>query len=318
MKTGSFRAYSRVLAAGAALASHLAFAADIGFDAKQTYPESVTWSARQQVFMVSSVRHGTVGKVTPDGRYSVFIRDPRLVSTLGVLVDDQRNTVWVINADPGAGERTQDATHGKLAAVATYDATTGAPRAYYDLSNLEPGAHLANDLALDAQGNAYVTDSFAPLVYRIDTRGHATVFARDARFKTGDGFNLNGIAVHRDGYLLIGNYNSGELFRVDIDDPTRIEAVRLPEPLKGADGFDLIDDRHLVVAQNAGADRAVELTSTDGWHTATIVRTLKSEHSMPTAAVKANGKVYVLNSRIDNLFKTGSTPVDHYLLQQFE
>ena len=91
-------------------------------------------------------------------------------------------------------------TRGKLAAVATYDATTGAPRAYYDLSSLDPGAHLANDLVLDARGNAYVTDSFAPVIYRIDTKGHASIFARDARFKTGEGFNLNGIAMHRGGY----------------------------------------------------------------------------------------------------------------------
>lgn len=322
MRTRNRHFNARKLWTGAALAatllaSNLAIAADITFTADQTYPESVTWSARQHVFMVGSVRHGTVGKVTPDGRYTVFIKDSRLVSTLGLLVDDRRNVLWVTNADPGAGERTNEATRGKLAAVATYDATTGAPRAYYDLSSLDPGAHLANDLVLDARGNAYVTDSFAPVIYRIDTKGHASIFARDARFKTGEGFNLNGIAMHRGGYLLAGNYNSGELFRVDIDDPSKFEQVKLPEPLKGADGFNLIDDNHLVVVQNAGVDRTVELVSTDGWQTATIVRTQKSKQSMPTAAVKRNGHVYVLNSRIDTLFKPDAPKVSEYILQQF-
>lgn len=299
------------------LGSNIAFADDITFTATQTYPESVAWSARQHVFMVGSVRHGTVGKITPDGTYKAFIHDDRLISTLGLLVDDRHNTLWVTNSDPGAGERTSEATRGKLAAIATYDATTGKPRDYYDLSSIDPGAHLANDLVLDAKGNAYVTDSFAPVIYRIDTHGLASIFAQDARFRTGDGFNLNGIATHPDGYLIVGNYNSGELFRIDLHDSSRIDPIALPEPLKGADGFDLVDAQHLIVVQNAGVDRTVELTSTDGWKTATIVRTEKSEASMPTAAVTENGRAYVLNSRIDTLFKQGAPKVDRYVLQQF-
>jgi sugar lactone lactonase YvrE len=301
----------------AVLASNVAIAGDITFTGDQIYPESVTWSARQHVFMVGSVRHGTVGKVSPAGRYSTFIEDKRLVSTLGLLVDDQRDVLWVTNADPGAGDRTATATRGKLAAVATYDATTGKPRAYFDLSKLDPGAHLANDLVLDANGNAYVTDSFAPLIYRIDTQGQASIFAQDARFKTGEGFNLNGIAVHRDGYLLVGNYNSGELFRVNLHDPSKVEPVRLSEPLKGADGFHLIDGTHLLVVQNAGIDRTVELVSTDGWQSATIIRTQKSEKSMPTAAVEKDGDVYVLNSRIDTLLTQDAPKVSEYVLQKF-
>ncbi|GAB7538285.1 SMP-30/gluconolactonase/LRE family protein [Burkholderia sp. 3C] len=314
--------YARKLTIGAALLAasliaDIAAAADLRFTAHQLYPESVTWSARQQVFMVGSVQHGTVGRLTPDGHYTAFIRDPRLISTLGLLVDDRRNTLWVTNSDPGVGEHTSATTNGKLAAVATYDASTGKPRAYFDLSRLEPGVHLANDLVLDAHGNAYVTDSFAPVIFRIDTEGKVSVFARDARFWTREGFNLNGIAIHPDGYLLVGNSNSGELFRIDLDDPSKISPVKLPETLIGADGFDLIDAHHLIVVQNAGIDRTVELVSTDGWQSATILRTQKSKESKPTAAVTKDGTVYVLNSRLDTLPDPKAPKVDRYLLQPF-
>ena len=301
----------------ALLAPNLVSAADITFKAPQAFPESITWSARQHVFMVGSVRYGTVGKITPDGHYKEFIHDDRLISTLGLFVDDRRNTLWVTNSDPGIGGHTNAGTKGKLAAIATYDATTGQPRAYYDLSSINRGAHLANDLALDADGNVYVTDSFAPIVYRVDTHGQMSVWAHDPRFMTGDGFNLNGIAMHPDGYLIVGNYNSGVLFKIDTHDPSKIEQITLPEALKGADGFDLVDLQHLIVVQNQGIDRIVELVSTDGWRTATIGRVQKSEHSMPTAAVTRNGKVYVLNSRIDTLFKPGSPKIDQFVLQQF-
>ncbi|MER9564532.1 hypothetical protein [Mesorhizobium sp. M0571] len=289
----------------------------ISFTSDESYPESISWSAKQDTFMVGSVRHGLVAKVDEAGKYTGFVNDAKLVSTAGLLVDDKRNTLWVTNSDPGVGDRTNATTQGKLAGVATYDATTGQPRAYYDLGNLSEGTHFANDIALDADGNAYVTDSFAPIIYRIDTAGKATTFAQDPRFKDGDGFSLNGIAWHKDGYLLVGKYNTGELFRVSIADPGKVELVKLPEPLTGADGIQLIDDQHLVIVQNLGVGRTVELVSTDGWASATVVRQEASIMSMPTAAAIVGDDIYVLNSRLDTLFDPAADKVGDYLLQKF-
>ncbi|MEI5678582.1 gluconolaconase [Mesorhizobium sp. CGMCC 1.15528] len=294
-----------------------AFAQDIAFSSDQSYPESFTYSAKQDIFMLGSVTQGLVARLDRAGKYSPFISDDRLVSTIGLLVDDASNTLWVTNSDPGAGMRTTAATQGKLADVATYDATTGAPKAYYDLGSLSQGAHFANDIALDAAGNAYITDSFAPLIYKIDTEGKASIFAQSPLFMSGDGFNLNGIAWHADGYLLVGKYNSGELFRISTTDPTDIRPVNLPEALVGADGIRLIDGDHLLVVQNLAANRTVELTSTDGWQSATITRAVASKLSMPTAAVAAGDGTYILNARLDTLFDPKAAKVGDYLLQEF-
>ncbi|WP_332699687.1 hypothetical protein [Devosia sp.] len=292
-------------------------AQDIGFTAELAYPESFTFSAKQDAFLLGSVTQGVVAKVDMAGTYTPFIIDDRLVSTVGLLVDDANNTLWVTNSDPGVGTRTAAPTQGTLAAIATYNATTGEPQAYFDLGALSEGTHFANDIVLDAVGNAYVTDSFAPLIYKIDADGQASIFAQSPLFFTEQGFNLNGIAVHADGYLLVGKYNSGELFRVSIADPTDIQSVELPEALIGADGIHLVDGEHLLVVQNLGVDRAVELTSTDGWQTATISRTKASENSMPTAAAVVGDDIYVLNSRLDTLFDPKAEKVSDYLLQEF-
>ena len=155
------------------------------------------------------------------------------------------------------------------------------------------------------------------MIYKIDTEGKASIFAQSPLFFTEQGFNLNGIAWHQDGFLLVGKYNSGELFRISTTDPTKIEVVELPEALAGADGIHLIDSEHLLVTQNLGADRTVELTSTDGWQSASIDREQASELSMPTAAVSVDGEIYVLNSRLDTLFDPNATKVGDYLLQEF-
>ncbi len=289
----------------------------IAFTADQAYPECASWSEKQQVFIVSSMRHGVIGKVTPEGRYTPFISDARIVSSLGVRVDDARNTLWVVNADAGVGDRTAAATQGRLAAVATYNATTGEPKAYVDLGSISEGAHFGNDLTLDADGNAYVTDSYFPAIYRIDPSGQASVFTQSDLFNDGDGFKLNGIAWHEDGYLLVGKYNSGELFRVNLQEPTHIDRVQLPEALIGADGLRLLDTQHLIVVQNSGVDRTIELTSTDGWKSARITRQRKSQMSMPTSATQVGHEVYVLNSRIDTLLDSLAPKVSDYLLQKF-
>lgn len=300
-----------------ALAAQLAMAGgDIGFTADTAYPEGVAWSAQQQAFLVSSVRHGTIGKVTLRGAYSAFITDSALVTTAGLALDAKRNLLWVAIGDLGAATHSGPATQGKLAAVAAYNAKTGQRVAYHDLGSLFAGAHFANDLALDAQGNVYVTDSFSPVIYRVDTAGKATVFAQSELF-TGENFNLNGIVAHPDGYLLVNKHNSGELFRVSLKDPTQIARVQLPEVLKGADGMVLRTPGRVTLVQNSGADRTLDLVSTDGWKTASIARTQKSLQSFPTTAAQVGKDVYVMNSRLDTLLTPDAPKVSDFTLQKY-
>ncbi|WP_321922562.1 hypothetical protein [Burkholderia sp. BCC1998] len=295
----------------------------ITFAADQLYPETASWSEKEKVFFVSSIRHGTVGKVAVDGQYTPFISDNRLVSTVGLLADDAHNTLWVINADPGLGVRSSATTQGKLAGVAAYDESTGALRAYYDLTSLSQGAHFANDLSVDDAGNAYVSDSFAPMIFRIGTDGKASILVRNETFGTGENFNLNGIAWAKDGFLIVGNTTTGELFRVSTADPVQVDKIKLSEPLIGVDGFHLMDRRHLVIVQQriaagGGGDEWIkELVSTDGWKTARVVRRAKSVASAPTSVTQVGNTIYALASRIDTLANPKALKVSDYVLQKF-
>lgn len=300
-----------------ALSAQLSLAAgDISFSADGAYPEGIVWSARQQAFLVSSVRHGTIGKVSMSGAYSPFITDAQLVSSIGMALDTPRNVLWVAIGDPGSSTRSGPVTQGKLAAVASYDASTGKRLAYHDLGRLHAGSHLANDVALDRDGHVYVTDSFSPVVYRITAAGQASVFAQSPRF-AGEGFNLNGIVVHPDGYLLVNKHNSGELFRISLADPTRIEPVALPEALKGADGMVLREPHRLTLVQNGGVDRTIDLVSTDGWKSAALTRVQKSASSFPTTAAAVGKDLYVVGSRLDNLMTPGAPQINSFVLEKY-
>jgi sugar lactone lactonase YvrE len=299
----------------AALSSAALAASDVRFTAEQAYPEGIAWSAPQNSFFVSSIHQGVIGKVAMNGHYTPFIRDAKLVSSVGLQFDAKRNLVWAAVGDLGNSMRSSPATQGKLAALAAYDATTGERRAYHDLGGLVEGGHFANDLALDAKGQVYVTDSFSPVIYRLDAQGQASVFVRSELF-TGEGFNLNGIVWHADGYLLVNKHNSGELFRISTTGTPDVQRVALPEALKGADGLLLLAPNRLALVQNSGADRVVELVSDDGWRSATIASEHKTAGSFPTTAARVGKNYYVLNSRLDTLMTQDAPRVSDYLLQK--
>lgn len=306
------------------LGSGLAHAAtgDVTYTAEQSYPEGIAWSPVEKVFFVSSIRTGVVGKVTPAGVYTPFITDAKVVSSVGLHFDAKRNLLWVAIGDVGASQHSSPTTQGKLAAVAAFDATTGERRAYHDLGSLAPndgGGHFANDLTTDAAGNVYVTDSFSPVVYRIDTQGVASVLARSDAFK-GEGFNLNGIVHHPDGYLLVGKYNSGEIYRIRTTGKHagEVQRVKLSAPVTGADGIVLRGQDRISVVQNLGNDQVVDVVSKDGWQTATLQQPArKSANSFPTTGVLVGKDLYVVNAQLDTLFAKDAPKVSSYLLQKF-
>lgn len=305
-----------VLAAAILLSAPLTMASsDISFTADQVYPESAAWSASEKAFFVTSVHHGVIGKVTQQGNYTPFITDKQLIGTVGIKVDAARNILWVANSDSGASTRSTEATTGKLASLVAYNAGTGERIAYHDLGALAEGAHFANDLVLDEKGNVYVTDSFSPIIYRVTAAGQASIFATSKLFE-GEGFNLNGLVYHPNGFLLVCKYNSGELFKIDINNPTRIEKVSLPESLIGADGLILRSPANLIVVQNMGINSAVELTSDDDWKSASIKSVTKSKLSFPTTATRVGADIYMLNAQLDTLFNPTAEKSSHYLLQK--
>jgi sugar lactone lactonase YvrE len=289
--------------------------ADVSFSAPGLYPEGVAFDPTTNGFFVSSLRTGAVGRVMPDGTYELFAEPGLLVSTQGMAVDAARGRLLVVGGDLGVGERSSAATQEKQAGLGIYDLATGARLAYYALDTLVPGRRRhANDLALGADGTAYVTDSFAGVIYQVTRYGGAAVLAESPEFAS-EGVGLNGIAVHPDRFLLAAHSESGRLVRVGLDTAT-VERVALPEALVGADGLVLLSPDSLVVVQNEGHDRTLLLHSDDGWRSATVAAEVPSPLPFPTTAVRAGGAVYVLNAKLEELFDPQGTRSSGFLLQR--
>ncbi|GAB4037516.1 L-dopachrome tautomerase-related protein [Spirosoma gilvum] len=292
----------------------------IDFSATRQYPEGITYAPTLDKFLVSSITQGKVGVVDQNGRYEELIADDKqLISSIGLKVRD--GLLYVCNGDQGVSDKSTPETSLKTAGLFVYDLATRQKVRQIDLAGLVPNSnHFANDIAFDADGNAYITDSFAPVIYKVAANSsQAVVAVTSTLFAGAQGFNLNGIVYHPDKYLLVVKSNEGKLFKVELDDSTitEVTGVNLPS----GDGMLLYNnDLYVVNSRN----KVSQVRSTDGWKTATVVKTDEVGYDQATTNVVANDKIYTLNARIDEVSAaaTAKDPsrlqANTYSIQQFK
>lgn len=290
--------------------------ARITFTAPMVYPEGVAFDKSSQKYFVSSVKTGTVGTVDGSGAYAVFYEDSTLKSSYGMKVDEKSNKLWVCTGDPSASKYSTPATKRKLIRLVGIDLRTRKKTDDIDLSTVFSGDHFLNDVALDDQGNKYLTDSYSPVVYKVDKAGTASVLLQSEKFKGAD-VGLNGVVWHKAGFLLVVNGSEGTILKIDLKSGNKITSVKVPQFFSGADGL-LWDHENLILVQNKGSNIIYQLTSTDNWSSAKVAAsTLGTDrfHQPSTATIGGDGKIYVLNSKLNELTDPTAPPSKQFSLQ---
>jgi len=271
------------------------------------YPEGIDYNPVTDKFIVGSFRDGAVYEINSDGTYRQLINDIRLKSVLAVRVDVKRNRLLVVNSDIGASIRSSSESARKIAFLGIYELSSGKVIHYIDLGKLSPNRnHLANGMTLDSDGNAYVTDSFSPIIYKIDMQGNASIFLESDLF-LGKGISLNGIVFHPDGYLIVVKKDEGILFKVPLNKPKNFSEIILPLKLIGGDGLILANNKELIVIVNRASGESTEtvfsLSSKDDWKTAEVKNNYKFGSVYPTTGVIKKGNIYVMHSNLQALMR---------------
>jgi sugar lactone lactonase YvrE len=271
----------------------------ISFQADNLYPEGITYDSKRDLFYVSSIASGKIGAVDRKGNFKVACDDSRLVSTLGLKYDSRNDKLYALNGDFGMSSKSNPQNAGKIAQLAIINVTSSTVEDIVDLSGLTSSAkRLANDLTVDNEGNIYVTDSYASVIYKVDKNKKASVFAQSDLFKPdSNSVGLNGIAYSKEGYLIVAKTGEGSLLKISIKNPAQVEKVKLPEAMLWIDGIYFINDKELVVVRNR-FQKTVFLSSKDQWKSGDIVKEEKSSDQMPTTASGYKNEVFVINSRM--------------------
>ena len=290
----------------------------IEFEAPRMYPEGIVYDAGSNIFYVSSVTTGTIGKVDSSGKYSIVFADSSLKSTFGMKLSSDRKTLWVCAGDPSYSQFRDSATYKKMIRLIGIDLSNGNKAADIDISSLYPGKHFANDLALDDKGNIYITDSYSPVIYKVDGDGNASVFSQSEWFGS-VGVGLNGIVWHPGNFLLVANNGSGCLLKVDIKDPSQILKTKIDQFFPGADGLLLDKENNLLLVQNKGVNKIFKLKSADNtWRQASVIASTqaKDRFSFPSTITSDGSEYWVMNAKLHELSDSNKVLSKNFSLQQ--
>jgi sugar lactone lactonase YvrE len=245
-------------------------------------PEGIEYDQTNGRFLSGSLAEGTIFEIERDGSVVPFIRDPELVSSVGIEADEPRNRLLVANSDRAAfaGDAPGQAKLG------VYNLTTGERLAMVDLGAVlgapAPPKFFANDVTVDGDGNAYVTDTMNGVVYRVTNDYQASLLHRFTDLP--QGAQLNGIVYHDGGYLLVV---AGEhTYKVPVANPAGTTKVNVVNPVAGQDGIVLTADGSLVATSNSATEpRLVAFRSDDNWTSAQRTGVAVLNGQATTAAV---------------------------------
>jgi SMP-30/Gluconolactonase/LRE-like region len=274
----------------------------IKFTLPGLYPEGFAFDEAAGQFLVSSITEGDVYRVKPDGSIAKFISDTNLISSTGITIDAPRNRVIVATGDVNASKRSRTGTAYATSAVGIYDLSTGTRIAFHTLAGLNPNyGHFASDAAVDDVGNLYVTDSFAPVVYKIDSTGAKSAWLESpANFTpAANSFGLNGIVYHPAGFLIVSKTDQGFLYKIPLANPSAFQRIGV-EAFAGVDGIALTGSNTLLLAIN-GSNKVVRLETSDAWATATKTGELITANVFPTTVNLAGREPYALHTYLNKL-----------------
>jgi sugar lactone lactonase YvrE len=271
----------------------------IALPGARAFPESITSTSDGTLF-IGRLGDGGIVRANPrTGAVDVFVAPGAAGSRsiTGVFADDASQILWACSNDLSAlGGSSGGGDHGS--ALKGFDLPTGAVKRDVPLPG--PSA-FCNDMAIDASGAVYVTDSAGPNILRLP-EGATTfeVFASNPQFlppKAGSA-GLDGIAFGGDGNLYVTTYAAGGLFRIDVvrgraGRVTKLQGATLTRP----DALRPLGPRSFLLVEGGGTLDRVEVDG-DGFKAVPI----RGGFREPTSVTRVGSTAWVSEGQLSFFF----------------
>ena len=287
-------------------------------------PEGIEFDADRESFIISSALQGAINLVRSDGLVSNLVPGALFNGngTFGLQIDTLHDRLLVVVAN------IQNPTVAQLFRFNLSDATL-IDSVNLAALNVGPGLTFVNDVTVDSEGNAYVTNSDRGIIYKVDTAGVASIFFQNNALGPQNPFTqngFNGIEYHPDGFLLVVHAANDKLYKIMLNNPAQATEVSLPAGyLRSGDGM-FLDGDELVVVSNAttpatnpspGDPRVPFVTkfvSSDNWTSASPVGdTYATGNVFPTTVVKVGEDYFINYAYFNYLIDFQSPPADHLI-----
>jgi sugar lactone lactonase YvrE len=273
--------------------------AEIVIPGERLITESLTSSADGTVY-VGSMLGKTIFKAAPgSAKAEAWIKPGTngLQGIFGVFADDKSNTLYACSGNPPGPP--QPGVAPAQSALHAFDLKSGAPKGKWDLPT--PNA-TCNDIAVDAAGNAYATDTGnneVVLLKKGASKLEVWAGANDAYGPKGS--ILDGIAILGD-KVLVNALRTGKLFVTPIGKDGKagkVSEVKLDRALAGPDGQRSFGKSSLLVAEGTAPGKLsrVDLTGAD-LATGKITVIKEGYPDGPVAVTVVGDTAYVLEGQL--------------------
>lgn len=268
-------------------------------DEPDLFPEGIAFGSRHKLFFLGSTTKHKIVACTPDGACRPFAQDG-LGSVLGVRADPRDGSLWATsNGDAESALIHYAVPSGKL--IRKY------PRS---------GKHLFNDIAIDRQGNVFVTDTREATVYWVARKTDALeILAPALKVQA-----ANGIALSEQGRakLYISSFPDG-ITVIDIASKSSHPIAHPANLCLGTiDGLYFFAGSLYAIQNGIMVHRVVRLHLSPGLNTIDRFDILERRNPLfnggPTTAAIAEGALYYMaNPQLDS--KPGVKPVPIKILK---
>ncbi len=225
------------------------------------YPNGIAFTELGGL-VVGSVVSGDIAAIDLGTAPAVrFDADAERFAGTALRYDPDHGRFWVASPD-FLGEEVDGEIRRRPHRLVVMDAASGQIEASVEM----PDGGFPNDIALDGQGGAFVTDTTMGRVLHIAEPGGAPrVIAEGLESRDGP-LGPAGIARDDDGSLVIGMYSDGRLYRVrpaSAGGMAEVEEIALGQPIANPDGMAFGPDGRLLVIDGAVATGDGRLVAVD-------------------------------------------------------
>jgi hypothetical protein len=264
---------------------------------KGLVPEGLAYDPAEKIFYLGSVYKRKIISVTEAGEVKEFSSPvDGLWSVMGMRVDVARRVLWVCTAAHAQMMNFKEAENG-ISGIFKYDLRTKKLIKKYLLPS-QPKPHWLGDLALNANGDVFASDSITPGIYKLDReRDSLEVFLENDAF-----VNPQGLAFSADEKrMFMADYLKG-VFAIEMKSKT----VSLLAPASsmttlGLDGLYYHKGKLVGVQNGVRPNRLVELSLNGEGTKIEQLKVLEANNAVfdePTLAVLTGDTLfYIANSQ---------------------
>jgi hypothetical protein len=282
------------------------------------YPNGIA-RASNGILYVGSVTSGQILQIAPNGKIeTLFSGNDEVFAATSLRLDEPRGILWGTSPDFLATQPNSK-TSPRPHRIFAIDVRSGKLKQVIQM----PDRGFGNDIAVDAKGGVYLTDSSRPRILYLPLG--ATEFqtwVEDDRLQFQGQVGLAGIAMNSNGSAIVNQFSDGKVFQITSQTQGRatIEEVILERPLENPDGMQFASDGLLLITEGAVKSGNGRLLQIDlSAPNPKPIKVLAENLISPVNLTTARNKVWVTESQIRHRLLPGeeNKVPDRFFVRRF-